>query len=189
MKAALYSLVFAVTMLMGERNLLKNGDFEKFVGGEPQNWETNNIPSMLVVVSSSTVSSSGKTSVRCEVKNLSGTMMAGLVRQKNIPVVAGDLQLSGAYLLKSVGKDAGFVSIDVKSKSESTIATCEHYLTRSSSEFVPFTLNTRLPSGARTIDLVLTLIAPEGESLHEGSYIHFDALELSVRPASTVQPQ
>jgi hypothetical protein len=182
MKPGFGILLTALVFAGGGSNLLKNGDFEKFVGGEPQGWTTNNIPSMLVLVSPSSSSASGKTSVRCDVKSFYGTAMAGLISQKDIRVTPGELQLTGSFLLNSVGNDAGFVSIDVKSDRQSTVATCEHRLTQSAGTFVPFTLSARLPNEARTIDLLLTLIAgTEGESLHEGSFVLFDGLELTVR--------
>jgi hypothetical protein len=61
------------------------------------------------------------------------------------------------------------------------VAACEHYLTQATTEFVPFTFTAQIPSEARTIDLLLTLMPRrEGQSVHEGSSILFDGLELTI---------
>ncbi|MER3523457.1 MAG: hypothetical protein C4326_05150 [Ignavibacteria bacterium] len=78
-------MVVAFSLGAGGVNLLKNGDFEKFVGGEPVGWTTNNIPSMLVIVSSSSLSASGKSAVRYDVKKFYETNMAGMINQKKYP--------------------------------------------------------------------------------------------------------
>ena len=174
------TLLVPLVLMLEPTNLLKNGDFERFSAGEPTGWTTNNIPTMLSVVSPSLKSYSGKLSVKCEVKDFHGTKMAGMISQKEIAVNDGELQLKGAYVLKSVGKDVGFVTVDVKTEGNSTIATCEHYLIDAKDDFVPFTLSARIPNEARNLDILLTLMAEEGGRLHEGSYILFDALDLAV---------
>jgi hypothetical protein len=183
MKILVVLILLAVAQ--GIPNLLKNGDFERFSGGEPVGWTSNNIPSLLVVVVPSSISYSGKSAVRCEVKNFYGTAMAGTLSQRGIDAKRGELQCKGVYLLKSVNNDVGFISIDVKSAGGSTIASCEHYLTQAKGEFVPFSFTARLPDEARTIDVLLTLMPQqEGQVLHEGSSIVFDALELTIRSGS-----
>ncbi len=185
MKAFAAVVVFAVA----GANLLTNGDFERFAGGEPVGWTTNNIPSMLVVVSPSSVSSSGKRAVRCDVKTFYGTPIAGTLSQRGISVARGTLHLKGMYLLKPTGNDVGFISIDVKTLGGSTVAACEHYLTQATTEFAPFGFTAQIPNEARTVDLLLTLIpGREGGSLHEGSYILFDGLELTIETGRE-QPQ
>jgi len=62
MKILVVLILLAVAQ--GIHNLLKNGDFEKFSGGEPVGWTSNNIPSLLVVVVPSSISYSGKSAVR-----------------------------------------------------------------------------------------------------------------------------
>lgn len=174
------TLLLPLVLMLEPTNLLKNGDFERFSAGEPIGWTTNNIPTMLSVVSSSSKSYSGKLSVKCEVKDFHGTKMAGMISQKEILVNDGELLLKGVYVLKSVGKDVGFVTVDVKTEGNSTIATCEHYLIDAKDDFVPFTLSAKIPSDAKNIDILLTLMAEKGGRLHEGSYILFDALDLAV---------
>jgi hypothetical protein len=171
-------------------NLLRNGDFESFSSGEPTGWTTNNIPTMLSVVTASQNSYAGKVSVRCEVKDFYGTKMAGMISQKNLEVGEGELQLRGAYLLKSQRNDAGFVGIDVKTAGNSTVATCERYLTEAKGGFVLFSFSTKLPKEAKRIDILFTLMPEKhGRSLHIGSYILFDAVELSFQSSegTTVQ--
>lgn len=182
-------VVLVVAVTAAGANLLKNGDFERFAGGEPVGWTTNNIPSLLVVVMPSSVSYSGKTAVRCEVKDFHGTAMAGTLTQREIDVTVGELQVKGAYLLRSVGEDVGFISIDVKTSGGSTVAACEHYLPEAKTEFVPFAFTAQLPEEARRIDVLLTLIPHrEGQALHKGSYILFDGLELTISSGQE-QPQ
>lgn len=171
----------ALALHAGEGNLLKNGDFEKFSGNDPTGWISGNIPNVLTVVSPSSRSASGKTSVKCEVKDFYGTKMGGTLSQKDIAVNRGELHVKGFYLLKSVGKDAGYISVDVKTEENSTIGTCERYLAEATGEFVPFSFSTKLPDGAKRVDIMLTLMADKNsESLHEGSYVLFDGLELVV---------
>ncbi len=76
------TLLVPLVLMLEPTNLLKNGDFERFSAGEPTGWTTNNIPTMLSVVSPSSKSYSGKLSVKCEVKDFHGTKMAGMISQK-----------------------------------------------------------------------------------------------------------
>lgn len=179
-------IVVAFWLTAGGANLLKNGNFEKFAGGEPVGWTTNNIPSMLVVVSSTPLSASGKRAVRCEVKKFYETNMAGMLRQTQIRVEGREIQLKGWYQFNPVGNDVGFVSIDVKSASGSTVGVCDHMLREPTQALTPFTFSSRLPAEAHTVDLLLTIIPSSEEgSLHEGSSIVFDDLELTITTAST----
>lgn len=174
-------IVVPLLAILAEQNLLKNGSFESFPAGEPAGWTTNNIPTMVTVVSASQNSYAGKTSVKCEVKEFYETKMAGMISQRDIEVKSGELVLKGAYLLKSVGKDVGYVAVDVKSAANSTIATCERYFTESGSDFIPFTISARLPENAKRIDILLTLMAEKGAGpAHVGSYILYDALDLRI---------
>lgn len=185
MKQLLFVVVILplITMLMlpGDKNLLTNGSFERFVGGEPVGWVSNNIPNMLNVVSQYGKSSAGKSSVKCAVKYLSGTRMAGMIVQKDIAVNDGELQFDGVYMLSSIDGDVGFVTVDVKTEEGSTMATCEHYLRKPADEFVAFSFSAKLPESARSIDVLLTMIAEKGSSLHEGSHVVFDDLRLTVK--------
>jgi len=72
-------------------NLIKNGDFEKFTGDEPVDWETSNIPGSLTVVSPDRLSHGGTKGVRCDVKDFFGTKIAGYVYQKNIRLTGRNL--------------------------------------------------------------------------------------------------
>jgi len=165
----------------GGRNIIKNGDFEKFTGSEPTGWETTNIPNMLTAVSQSTRSHAGKNAVKCEVKDFYGTKMSGMLCLKDVDVSGDSMQLKGFYLLHSVANDRGFLSITFKNANNSAIGSLEELLTKSSGEFVQFSRRAKIPDTTSKIDLHLTLLAgKESAGVHEGSYVLFDDLEFVV---------
>ena len=175
----LLALPFLLALGPGGRNLLKNSDFETFTGNEPNGWETTNIPKALTVVSPSPKSHSGKYGVKCEVKDLFGSKMAGLIHQKGIDVPAGSLSLKGYYTLNSLGKDAGFIVLDFRSAEGSTVKLLELNFRESRLEYTPFVLNVDSPPNAVHVEVKCTLLPGEGsEKLHEGSYLLLDDMQL-----------
>ncbi len=165
----------------GRRNIVKNGDFEKFSGDTPSGWESTNIPNMLTVVSRSTVCHGGKYSVKCEVKDFYGTKMAGMLCLKDLRVRGASLTVKGYYLLRSVGKDVGFLSVSFKNDQGSALGSIEEFLSKSSDEFIPIIKTGPIPEDAAALDVHLTLLAgTDSGSLHEGSYVLFDDMELLV---------
>ena len=183
-------LVFALLLLFtpaslgqraGGRDILKNGDFERFNGDTPTGWESTNIPTMLTVVSRSATSQGGKSSVKCEVKDFYGTKMGGMLWLKDLSAQGGSLTVKGFYLLHSVGKDVGFLSVSFKNAQGSSVGSVEEFLAKSSSEFIPFAKTGPIPDGTTKLDVQLTLLAgAESGNLHEGSYVLFDTMELDV---------
>jgi hypothetical protein len=165
----------------GGRNIIKNGDFERWTGGEPAGWETTNIPNMLTAVSSSTRSHGGKFAARCEVKDFYGTKMAGMLCSKGVTLAGASMHVKGFSLLHSVGADVGFLSIAFMNANGSSIGSVEEFLTNDSGEYVQFSREIRLPDGTARMDLHLTLLAGKGSTgVHEGSYVLFDDLECTV---------
>ncbi len=178
---ALGLVPLALGLGTGGRNIIRNGDFEKFTANEPTGWETTNIPNVLAVVSQSTKCHGGKYAVKCEVKDFYGTKMAGMLCLKDVTVNGATLQVKGFYLLHSVGNDIGFISIAFKNGNRAAIGSLEEFLGKSAADFVGFTKETPIPEGTATMDLHLTLLAGKGsDSLHEGSYVLFDDLQLVV---------
>ena len=172
----------------GGRDILKNGDFERFNGDTPTGWESTNIPTMLTVVSRSATSQGGKSSVKCEVKDFYGTKMGGMVCLKDLNVEGSSLTVKGFYLLHSVGKDAGFLSISFKNAQGSSVGSIEEYLSKSSGEFTRFAKTGSIPDGTTKLDVQLTLLAGvDSGNLHEGSYVLFDTMELHV-PGDQAEP-
>ena len=171
-------LLPGVTAAYGQ-NLLKNGNFESFTGNDPKFWATSNIPKVMVVVSPDSKCKSGASSVRCEVKDFHGSKMAGMISQSGIPVSGTMLTLKGFYLLHSVGKDAAFISIELVDQEGNTVKICHENLTGPAANFTPFTMTGDIPHSAVKLDIKLTILPDENsESLHEGSYVLFDDLEL-----------
>jgi hypothetical protein len=161
------------------KNLVRNGDFEKFNGNEPIGWETTNLGKMLTVVSPSTKAHSGTYAVKCEVKASFGGTMPGMITQKKIPLNGETLQLSLYYLLNAVGKDVGFLTVDFQNDEGSTVGMCEHYLTASTSAYTLFKAATKRPEHASMCEFRMTLMSEkEGGKLHEGSSILIDDIEL-----------
>ena len=166
-------------MTPGRESLLRNGDFEKFTGNEPDGWTTTNIPKILTVVSPSTQCHSGKYAVRCDVKDFYGSKVAGMIIQKGVAIRGSSLTLSGFYLLHSTGGDAGFISLELQSAEGNTVKICQENLTNPAASFTRFTMTGDVPAGAVLLDIKLTILAGAGsEKLHEGTFIVFDALEL-----------
>jgi hypothetical protein len=165
----------------GGKNIIRNGDFEKFTGSEPTGWETTNIPNMLTAVSQSTKSHGGKSAVKCEVKDFYGTMMAGMLCLKDLKLSGVSMQLKGFYLLHSIGNDVGFLSVTFKNANNSTIGSVEEFLSKSTAEYTALTREVKIPDGTIRMDLHLTLLAGKGNrTLHEGSYVLIDDLECLV---------
>ena len=179
-------VVFLTSVAPGqsEKNLLKNGDFENFVGDDPSGWGTTNIPNLCVVVSRSTRAVAGDYSVKCEVKDCFGSKIPGMITQKKIPVSGETMELSFSFLLKSVGKDVGFVSMVFQNGEGSTIRMCEERLTTSGGKFAEFKTTFPVPDGAVTGDLRIALLATsEDGSLHLGSLVLVDRMRLIVPSA------
>jgi len=171
--------VLIVGMVMGGKNAVRNGDFEKFSGNEPSNWETTNLGKMLTVVSPSSNAHGGSLAVKCEVKNSFGSPMAGMIIQKNIPLSGEDVQVSLYYLLSPVGKDVGFLAVDFENDEGSTVGMCQHYLTAAEPKYTLFKAVTKLPEKTTHCEMRLTLMPEEeGGKLHEGSSILLDDISL-----------
>ena len=176
--AALALVLLVFGSAQGGKNIIRNGNFEKFTGGEPAGWETTNIPNMLTAVSQSTNYHSGKSAVRCEVKDFSGTKMAGMLCLKNLRLSGSLLQLKGFYLLHPVGNDVGFLSVTFKNTNNSTIGSVEEFLSKSTGGYVLVTREAKIPNGTTMMDLHLTILAGKGSNApHEGSYVLIDDLE------------
>lgn len=173
------TLGVALSFSQSGHNLLKNGDFEFFTGDEPAGWETTNIPKVLSVVSASSVAHGGKHSVRCEVKDFHGSKMPGMIRQKNIDLTGRTLRLTGFYQLRSVGKDIGFISAEFVSEEGSTIKICQDNFAATAGQYRPIEIELEAPADAQHLDLKCTMLASEGESLHEGTYLLLDDLKLT----------
>jgi hypothetical protein len=105
--------------------------------------------------------------------------MAGMISQNGIPVSGTSLELKGFYVLHSVGKDEGFISIELVDADGNTIKICQENLTNPAADFTRFTVAGDIPRGAVKLDIKLTLLPDkDSDSLHEGSYVLFDDLEL-----------
>jgi len=183
-------LCCVIALLLGltlaGKNLIRNGDFEKFNGNEPAGWETTNLGKMLTVVSPSSKAHSGSYAVKCEAKASFGSIMPGMISQKKIQLSGETLQLTLQYHLTSVGKDAGWLAVDFQNTDGSTVGMCEHYLTVSTSDYTLFKAATKRPANAVTCEFRLTLMPEkEGGRLHEGSSILVDDIELiSLAPSN-----
>jgi hypothetical protein len=161
-------------------NLIKNGDFEKFTGDNPDGWDTSNIPGTLTIVSASKIAKSGAHAVKCEVKDFYGSMIAGYVCQKNIPNAGKDLRLSGHFMVHSVGKDQGVIVICYQNAGGSTIGTVEEYIDDTNSKWTEFSKEYKSPAGSALVHVRLTVLAlKDSEKLHAGSYLICDNLKLA----------
>jgi hypothetical protein len=161
-------------------NLLKNGNFEKFTGDNPDSWDANNIPGTLTVVSASKVSNSGMRAVKIEVKDFFGSVIAGYVCQKNIETAGKDVQIKGFYALQSFGKDQGVVVLCFQNASGSTVGSHEEYFDDTKGKFVQFTKEIKAPAGTATLQMRITILPDKGnEKAHPGSYLLCDDLRLT----------
>jgi len=161
-------------------NLLKNGNFEKFTGDNPDSWDANNIPGTLTVVSASRISNSGMRAVKMEVKDFFGSVIAGYVCQKNIETAGKDLHINAFFALESFGKDQGVVVFSFQNSSGSTIGSQEEYLDGTKGKFVQFTKEIKAPAGAAMLQLRLTILPDKGsEKAHPGTFLLCDDLKLT----------
>ena len=176
--------VCAVAQTAGE-NLLKNGDFEKFTGDNPDSWETPNIPGTLTVVSPSKNPHAGARAVKCEVKDFGGTLLAGYVCQKGIQTGGKDLKVSGAFLIRSIEKDQGVVLLCFVNSGGSTVGTTEEYIDDTKSKYIEFSKEIKPPPGTAAVNLRVTVFPDKGgEKTHVGSYVVCDHLKLvAIAPA------
>ncbi len=166
-------------MILHAQNLIRNGNFETFVGNEPSGWTTSNIPKTLLVVSPTSKCHGGTLAARCEVKDFFGSKLAGMLTQKDVPVRGGTLELSGYYVLNTVGKDAGFVSIELQSSDGNIVKIHQKNLTTPTQTYVPFSITFTPPEDAERLELRMTLLPGEGsDKLHEGSYLLLDDVRL-----------
>ena len=169
-----------VTLAQGGGNLIRNADFERFAGDEPVGWETTNIPKMCTIVSPSARAHGGKVAVKLEVKECFGSKMPGMITQKNVRVSGGDYRMTFFFLMKSVGGDVGYISMDFKNAEGSTIRMCEQRLMDTKDAFVPLNVTFPAPDGSTSGDLRVALLAGKQEgSLHEGSYLILDDMVLA----------
>lgn len=161
-------------------NLLKNGNFEKFTGDNPDAWDANNIPGTLTVVSASKISNSGMRAVKIEVKDFFGSVISGYVCQKSIETGGKDLQLKGSYALQPFGKDQGVIVLSFQNAAGSTVGSHEEYLDDSKGKFVPFTKEIKAPTGAAFLQMRITILPDKGsEKAHPGSFLLCDDLKLT----------
>ena len=168
-------------------NLIKNGDFEKFTGDNPDFWDTSNIPGTLTVVSASKQAHSGARAIKCEVKDFGGSIVAGYACQKNMPTSGKDLHISGAFLVRSVEGDQGLIILCFQNSGGSTVGTVEEYLEDTKSKFVDFSKNIKPPAATASVHVRLTVLPSKGnEKAHVGSYLICDDLKLTaVAPKET----
>ena len=160
-------------------NLIKNGDFEKFTGENPDAWDTSNIPGSLTVVSASKTSHVGARAVKCEVKEFYGSIVAGYVCQKNIQTDGKELRFSGGFLVRSVEGDQGVLVICFLNSTGSTVGTMEEYLDDSKSKFVEYVKDINPPAATAAVHVRLTVLPGKGsEKAHPGSYLLADDLRL-----------
>ena len=177
----LFLFLTSAAIGQAEKNLLKNGGFETFVGDDPSGWETTNIPKLCVVVSRSTRRVAGQYAVKCEVKDCFGSNIPGMIMQKKIPASGETMNLKFSYVLKSVGGDVGFVALVYKNNQGSTIRMCEEQLTTAATRFAEFTATFPVPDDAETCELKVALLATGEEgSLHVGSSLIVDDMSLVV---------
>jgi len=173
----------------GTKNLIRNGDFERFAGEDPAGWETTNIPKFCTVVSPSSRAHSGKLAVRCEVRDCSGTKFPGMITQKNIPIKGADYKMQCQYQLRVTGGDVGFISMEFKNVEGSTIRMCEEKLSENKPDYTLFTASFSAPGGATHAELRIALLATSKDGdLHEGSYILVDDVSL-VEAGGTIPVQ
>lgn len=172
-----------------EDNLLRNGDFEKFAGDNPDSWETPNIPGTLTVVSPSKNPHAGARAVKCEVKEFGGALLAGYVCQKNIQTGGKDLQVSGAFLVRSVEKDRGVILLSFINSGGSTVGTTEEYIEETKSKYVEVSKEIKPPAGTAAVNMRVTIFpAADSEKAHVGSYIVCDDLKLVAMAAKEKPP-
>ena len=178
--AAVLMLGLAVPGLgQGGKNLVKNGDFERFAGDEPAGWSTTNIPKVCVVVSSTTTAHGGKTAAKLEVKDCFGSKFPGMVTQKDIPITPGSYTMRMSYVMKSVGGDVGYISMEFKNGEGSTIRVCEERLLDTGGSYKSFTSPFQAPDAAASGEFRIALLsAKDGGSLHEGSFVIADDVVL-----------
>lgn len=164
----------------GGKNLIKNGDFERFSGDDPVGWETTSIPKICVVVTATTTAHGGKTAAKMEVKECFGSKIPGMIMQKNIPITGGNTYtMRMSYIMKSVGSDVGYISMEFKNKEGSTVRVCEERLLDTGGAFKSFTSPFQAPDGAVSGELKLALLsAKSGGDLHSGSFVVADDIVL-----------
>ncbi len=169
-------------------NLIKNGDFEKFTGDNPDFWETSNIPGTLTVVSPAKQSHSGARAVKCEVKDFGGAIVAGYTCQKNLPTGGKELRISASFLVRSVENDQGVIILCFQNSGGSTVGTMEEYVEDTKSKFVDFSRDIKPPAATAFVQVRMTVLPSKGnERAHVGSYLICDDLKLTA-VASKEQP-
>ena len=161
-------------------NLLKNGNFEKFTGDNPDSWDANNIPGTLTVVSASRISNSGMRAVKIEVKEAFGSVIAGYICQKEIGTAGKDLLIKGAYALQSFGKDQGVIVLSFQNAAGSTVGSDEEYFDDSKGKFVAFSKEIKAPAGSSMLQIRITILPDKAsEKAHPGSSLLCDDLKLT----------
>lgn len=161
-------------------NLIKNGDFEKFTGDNPDSWDTSNIPGTLTVVSPSKQAHSGARAIKCEVKDFGGSIVAGYACQKNIPTGGKELRVTGVFLARSVEGDQGVIILCFQNSGGSTVGTVEEYIEDTKSKFVDFSKDIKPPAATASVHIRLTVLpSKDKERAHVGSYLICDDLKLT----------
>ncbi|MBP1678332.1 MAG: Carbohydrate binding domain [Bacteroidetes bacterium] len=178
--AALSAALAVPGLGQGGKNLVKNGEFERFAGDDPAGWETTSIPKVCVVVSASTTAHGGKTAARLEVKECFGSKFPGMITQKNIPITGGSTYtMRMAYVVKSVGGDVGYVSMEFENAEGSTVRVCEERLHDTGGAFKTFTSPFQAPDAAVSGELkVAMLTGKDAGSLHVGTHVIVDDIVL-----------
>lgn len=164
----------------GPENLIKNGDFEKFTGENPDFWDTSNIPGTLTVVSPAKQAHSGARAVKCEIKDFGGSIVAGYICQKNIPTGGMELRISGSVLVRSIENDQAVIVLCFQNSGGSTLGSVEEYLEDSKSKFLGFSKDIKPPAATAAVHIRLTVLPSKGnERAHVGSYMICDDIKLA----------
>ncbi len=185
--AAVVVSAFLYNSSMNAQSFLRNGNFEIFAAGEPSEWKTSNIPSMLTLVSATPESHSGKTGLKLEVKSFYGTKMAGMASQEEIRTAATHLKLSGYYELRSMGGDKMLASVTLFD-SEGRIVHIQDMTLEPSASFKQFSLGIETESDVPVAlaKVVFSVMRGKNDELHEGTVAVVDDVVLLSQPRKDV---
>jgi hypothetical protein len=174
---------FFCVSLLNAQSFLRNGSFESFTSGDPNEWKTSNIPTLLTLVSATPEAHSGKTGLKFEVKSFYGTRMCGMATQEDIRTAATHLKLSGYYQLKSVGGDKVLASVTLYD-SEGRIVHIQDETLDPTTSFKPFTLGVEAESdvSVATAKVCFSIVRGKNDEFHEGTIGVLDDVMLVTQP-------
>lgn len=185
-----YSIVFLLIIIsiafpFPSKAQILNAGFEQWTAGQPDNWWTNNVPTVLSPVTQTTTKHSGSYALRGEVLNYAGYPYTALVSSGSLndgfSISQRYARLTGYYQFNPVGGDQLEIYV-IMTKGGIGIAEGELIIKNAAASYTQFTVDLTYYSSEvpDLCDITIVINGPtEDDDYHAGSVMYLDDLAFS----------